>query len=122
MAGHAHTDSYGRQFVGTKDGFRLLIYRRKDVERILPRLGRIPCPIKEAYRIWSLRILDKYRHKPIHWFEVKWIKDHLAYCGEKAKENGRKRAKGCFLIRQREMDNGLRRDTRPHGAQTAPFT
>jgi hypothetical protein len=118
LAGDAHTDSFGRQFVGTKDGFRLLIYRRRDVERILPRLGRIPCPIKEAYRVWTLRILDKYRHKPIYWSKLKQIKDHLVHCGEKAKENGRKRAKEHFLIVQQEMNSGLRRDTRPHGAQT----
>jgi hypothetical protein len=43
----------------------------------------------------------------------------LTYCGDKAKDNGRKRAKEHFLIVQREMNSGLRRDTRPHGAQTA---
>jgi hypothetical protein len=122
LAGDAHTDSFGRQFVGTKDGFRLLIYRRRDVERILPRLGRITCPIKEAYRVWTLRILDKYRHKPIYWSKLKQIKDHLVYCSEKAKENGRKRAKEYFLTVQLEMNSGLRRDTRPHGAQTASTT
>jgi hypothetical protein len=122
LAGDAHTDSFGRKFVGTKDGFRLLIYRRRDVERILPRLGRITCPIKEAYRVWTLRILDKYRHKPIYWSKLKQIKDHLVYCSEKAKENGRKRAKEYFLTVQLEMNSGLRRDTRPHGAQTASTT
>jgi hypothetical protein len=118
LAGHTHTDSYGRQFVGTKDGFRLLIYRRRDVGRLLPWLGGIPCPIKEAYRVWSLRILGKHRHKPIYWSEVKWIKDRLAYCNEKVKANGRKRAKEHFHAVQQAMDGGLRRDTRPHGAQT----
>jgi hypothetical protein len=49
---------------------------------------------------------------------VQWIKDHLTYCGDKAKDNGRKRAKEHFLIVQREMNSGLRRDTRPHRAQT----
>jgi len=121
-AGHMHIDNYGRSFVSTKDCFRLLIYRREDVERLLPWLGKIPCPIKEAYRVWSLRILDKHTYEPIDWSEVQWIKDHLQHCDDMAKENGRKRAKEHFFNVQHEMDSGLRRDTRPYGAQTAPFT
>jgi hypothetical protein len=118
LAGQTNIDRYGRRMTSKADAYRLLIYRRRDVERLLPWLGKIPCPIKEAYRIWSLRILDKHRHETIYWSEVQWIKDHLTYCGDKAKDNGRKRAKEHFLIVQREMNSGLRRDTRPHGAQT----
>jgi hypothetical protein len=121
-AGQTHTDYYGRYFVTTADAFRTIIYDRGYVEKLLRWIGRIPCPIKEAYRLWSLRIIDKHRDTPVYWSEVEGIKKHLENCCDMARANGRRRAKEHFDTVQNEMDSGLRRDTRPAGAQTAQFT
>jgi hypothetical protein len=55
---------------------------------------------------------------PVYWYEVQQIKKHLENCSDMVKANGRRRAKEHFDRVQKEMDSGLRRDTRPHGAQT----
>jgi hypothetical protein len=121
-AGQTHTDQYGRYYVTTADAYRTIIYNRGDVERLLRWIGRIPCPIKEAYRLWSLRIIYRHKDMPVYWYEVQQIKKHLENCSDMVKANGRRRAKEHFDRVQKEMDSGLRRDTRPTGAQTAPFT
>jgi len=121
-AGQTHIDKYGRFYVNRADAYRTIIYDREDTEKFLRWIGRIPCPIKEAYRLWSLRVVDKHKDRPIYWSEVQLIKERLENYGDMTKANGRKRAKAHFDRVQTEMDSGLRRDTRPHGAQTAPFT
>jgi hypothetical protein len=78
--------------------------------------------IKEAYRFWSLRILDRHKDMQVYWYEVQQIKKHLENCSEMAKTDGIRRAKEHFEKVQKEMDSGLRCDTRPTGAQTAPPT
>jgi hypothetical protein len=69
-----------------------------------------------------LRIIDRHKDMPVYWYEVQQIKKHLENCSDMVKANGRRRAKEQFDRVQKEMDSGLRRDTRPTGAQTAPFT
>jgi hypothetical protein len=99
-----------------------MIYNRGDVERFLHWISRLPNPVKEAYRLWSLRILDRHKDKPVYWYEVQQIKEHIENCSETARVNGIRRAKEHFEKVQKEMDSGLRCDTRPTRAQTAPPT
>jgi hypothetical protein len=57
---------------------------------------------------------------PVYWYEVQQIKKHLENCSEMAKTNGIRRAKEHFEKVQKEMDSGLRCDTRPTGGPKPP--
>ncbi|GBC68573.1 hypothetical protein HRbin01_00256 [archaeon HR01] len=114
-------DRYGRHYVTKKRAYRLLLGRRHEVQKILRWLGLIPHPMKEAYRIWAMRLLEQANGMPIRWDEAQKIKDYLDGLFEKSAEIGRRRAKMFFKKVQHEMDTGRFVDRRPLKAQTAPY-
>jgi len=118
---HKHVDRFGRHFESRLQSRRVLIKRADEVQRLLTWLGRIPHPMKEAYRLWALRLLRKAVGKPIRWSESKPIKERLDELYDKAAQIGRQRAKQYFNEVQERMNNGQEFDTRPLKAQTAPL-
>lgn len=113
-------DNFGRSYTNLADELRLLIYRRDDVHRFLTWIGRIPHPLKEALRLWTLRILRENSDQPIRWRKVEAVKHWLDYVIGKAAETGRLRAKEFYEVAQPELDLGVRGDAQPKKAQTAP--
>jgi hypothetical protein len=114
-----HMDRFGRLYESKLQELRIVIYRADEVYRMLRWLGRIPHPLKECYRIWALRLLSNNIGKPLRWSVSKAAKDRLDEIAEKSLLISRKRAELHFYEIQQKMDYGLRRDTRPHRAQTA---
>jgi hypothetical protein len=96
-----------------------VIYWKDEVYHMLRWLGQIPHPLKESYRIWTIRLLANSTNKPLRWSVSKAVKDRLDEISEKSLLTSRKRAELYFYEMQQKMDCGLMRDTRPHRAQTA---
>jgi len=116
----AHTDSFGRLIESRFPSLRIILYRSGEVKTFLTWLGKVPHPIKEAYRLWALRLLEQAAGKPIKWSQSTSIKNQLDEVAEKAARIGRERAKEHYIMAQKKMDSGEKVDTRPRKAQTAP--
>ncbi|MEM1963278.1 MAG: hypothetical protein QXN23_06545 [Candidatus Caldarchaeum sp.] len=118
-AGSKHIDRYGRLYVTKLTGYRLSVNSKDEVRKFLEWLGPVPHPMKEAYRVWTLRLLEQGHGMPIRWAKAKPMKDWLDKLNDHSAEMGRRHAKMYFERVQEEMNSGKRIDRRPIKAQTA---
>jgi len=117
-----HVDSFGRLFESKIPVLRVQMHRTDEVKAFLTWLGKVPHPIKEAYRLWALRLLEQAAGIPIKWSQSTSIKNQLDEVAEKAARIGRERAKEHYIMAQKKIDSGEKVDTRPRKAQTAPHS